>query len=56
MLFRQEIPIKEVVALTGMSAGALYTLKHRCLKKLHQIISDMILELETPQETAREVE
>ena len=56
MLFRQEIPIKEVIALTGMSAGALYTLKHRCLKKLHQIISDMILELETPQETAREVE
>ena len=56
MLFRQELPIKEVVAQTGMSAGALYTLKHRCLKKLHLIISEMISEMETPRETEQEVE
>lgn len=56
MLVRQELPIKEVVAQTGMSAGALYTLKHRCLKRLNLIISEMLAQLGTPQETAPEAE
>lgn len=56
MLFRQNIPIKEVVACTGMSASALYTNKHRCLKRLRAIISGMSLELGIPEETDVEVE
>lgn len=56
MLFRQNIPVKEVVAQTGISAAALYTMKHRCLKKLRAIISEMSLELGIPQGTDAEAE
>lgn len=56
MLFVQNLPIKEVVMQTGLSASALYTLKHRCLKKLRGIISDMMMSQETPPEIDPEIE
>ncbi|MBQ4336760.1 MAG: sigma-70 family RNA polymerase sigma factor [Lentisphaeria bacterium] len=56
MVFRQKIPVEEVVACTGFSAGALYTLKHRCLKKLRRIISELGRDLGTPQETVADTE
>ena len=52
MLIRQNLPVKEVVARTGISAAALYTTKHRCMKKLREIISGIRLELGIPQGTA----
>ena len=55
-LFRQELPIREVIARTGFSAPALYTLKHRCLTKLRRIIFELIQELETPLETVEKPE
>ena len=52
MLVRQNLPVKEVVARTGISAAALYTTKHRCMKKLREIINGIRLELGIPQGTA----
>ena len=56
MLFCRKLPVKEVVAQTGISAGALYTLKHRCLKRLQEIINDLTLEQETQSGTVPEAE
>lgn len=56
MLFNRNLPVKEVVARTGMSASALYTNKHRCLKKLREIIFSLSQALETPPGTVPEAE
>lgn len=56
MLFCQNMPVQEVVSRTGFSTSKLYTLKHRCLKKLQNIIQMLIQEIETPSKTAPEAE
>ena len=52
MLEIEERPVAEVALLTNHSANALYGIRHRCLKKLREIIDAMERELETPSETA----
>ena len=52
MLEIDERPVAEVALLTNRSANALYVTRHRCLKKLREIIDEMQTELETPPETA----
>ena len=52
MLVRQELPVKEVISRTGMSAVALYTIKHRCIRKLRKIINGLRMELEIPSNIA----
>ena len=52
MLEIDERPVSEVALLTNRSANALYVIRHRCLKKLREIIDAMQAELETPPETA----
>lgn len=47
MLEQDGRPVAEVAQLTGRSAGALYVIRHRCLKKLRTIIAGVRLELET---------
>ena len=57
MLFCQNLPIREVAAKTGFSTSKLYTLKHRCLKKLKEIIPVVVEEkMETPPKTVQEAE
>lgn len=56
MLFCQNMPIQEVAGKTGFSTSKLYTLKHRCLKKLKKIIPMLIKEMETPSKTVQEAE
>ena len=48
--------VQEAVARTGMTASALYTLKHRCLKKLRVIISELKVAPETRPEKDLSVE
>ena len=50
MLFIEDRPVPEVATLTGKSANTLYSIKHRCLKKLQAII----IELENGLETRRD--
>ena len=45
-------PIPEVALLTNHSANALYGIRHRCLRKLREIIDAMQVELEAPSGTA----
>ena len=56
MLVCQNLTVKEVVARTGFSTSKLYTLKHRYLKKLQEIIRELLLELKTPPKTVQEAE
>ena len=56
MLEIDERPVAEVALLTNRSANALYVTRHRCLKKLREIIDAMQTELETPPETASPAE
>ena len=53
MLFIEDRPVAEVAAVTGKTANTLYSVKHRCLKKLQTIIIQLQNELETPRDTAR---
>lgn len=50
MLEIEERPVAEVAQLTDRSANALYGIRHRCLKKLREIIGEMRDELEAPSE------
>ena len=52
MLELERRPVAEVAQLTDRSANALYGIRHRCLKKLREIIDEMQDELEAPSETA----
>ena len=52
MLEIEERPVAEVALLTNRSANALYGIRHRCLKKLREIIDEMRNELEAPSEIA----
>lgn len=56
LLTVQERPVPEVVRITGKTAGAIYTLKHRCMKKLRAIIDDLDRQLEIQLETDRPAE
>ena len=47
-LVLEEKPVCEVVRISGKSAGAVYSIKHRCLKKLDAIITELNRKLETP--------
>ena len=51
MLFLENRPVPEVAAVTGKTANALYSVKHRCLKKLQKIITELQNELETRRDT-----
>lgn len=51
MLFIEGRPVSEVAAITGKTANALYSIKHRCLKKLQMIIIQLQARLETPPDT-----
>lgn len=51
MLFIEDRPVPEVAAVTGKTANALYSIKHRCLKKLQKIITELQNELETRRDT-----
>ena len=51
MLFIEDRPVSEVVAITGKTANALYSVKHRCLNKLQTIIIQLQNRLETPPDT-----
>lgn len=48
MLVVEERPIAEVAAVTGKTAGALYSIRHRGMKKLRAIIADIQSELGAP--------
>ena len=41
MLVVEKRPVAEVAAITGKTAGALYSIRHRGLKKLRDIIADL---------------
>lgn len=47
MLEVENRPVAEVAQLTNRGAGALYVIRHRCLKKLRSIIDGIRIELET---------
>lgn len=49
-LVLEEKPVDEVVRISGKTSGAVYSIKHRCLKKLDAIITDLNRKLETPPE------
>ena len=51
MLFIEDRPVPEVAALTGKTANTLYSIKHRCLKKLQAIIIELENGLETRRDT-----
>ena len=51
MLFIEDRPVSEVAAITGKTANALYSVKHRCLNKLQTIIIQLQNRLETPPDT-----
>ncbi len=51
MLFIEDRPVSEVAAITGKTANTLYSIKHRCLKKLQTIIIQLQNQLETPPDT-----
>jgi len=56
MLFVRNLPVREVVAGTGMTASALYTMKHRCLKRLRRIISELVVAPEIQSEKSQPAE
>ena len=41
MLWLQEMPVEEVARITRKSAGALYLIRHRCLRILRRCISEI---------------
>jgi len=41
LLVIERKPIPEIVRLTGKTPGAVYSVKHRCLKKLDAIIAEL---------------
>ena len=47
-LVLEERPVSEVVSCSGKTAGAVYSIKHRCLKKLDAIVTELHRKLETP--------
>lgn len=49
-LVLEEQPVSEVVRISGKTSGAVYSIKHRCLKKLDAIITELNRKLETPPE------
>ena len=51
MLFLEDRPVPEVAAVTGKTANTLYSIKHRCLRKLQTIIIELENELETRRDT-----
>ena len=51
LIFIENRPIPEVASITGKTANALYSVKHRCLKKLQAIFTQLQTDLETPRET-----
>ena len=51
MLFIEDRPVAEVAAITGKTANALYSVKHRCLNKLQTIIIQLQNLLETQPDT-----
>ena len=51
MLFLEKRPVPEVSAATGKTPNMLYCIKHRCLKKLQKIITELQNELETRRDT-----
>ena len=53
MLFIEDRPVSEVAAITGKTANALYSVKHRCLNKLQTIIIQLQNQLETPPDTGK---
>ena len=53
MLFIEDRPVAEVAAITGKTANALYSVKHRCLNKLQRIIVELQNQLETRPDTDR---
>ena len=52
LLVLEKQPVEEVVRRTGKTPGAIYSIKHRCLKKLDGIIGELTRQPETPQGTA----
>ncbi|MBR4664449.1 MAG: sigma-70 family RNA polymerase sigma factor, partial [Lentisphaeria bacterium] len=51
--FIEDRPVSEVAAITGKTANTLYSIKHRCLKKLQTIIIQLQNQLETPPDTGK---
>jgi len=51
LLFIENRPVPEVAAISGKPVNTLYSIKHRCLKKLQGIITQLQNELETPPDT-----
>ena len=54
LLVLENQPVEEVVRRTGKTPGAIYSVKHRCLKKLDGIISELTRQPETPPGTTPE--
>ena len=48
LLVLEERPVPEVARVTGKTAGAIYSIKHRCMKKLRGLIAHLDLEGGTP--------
>ena len=51
MLIVENRPVPEVAAITGKTPNTIYSIKHRCLKKLQKIIARLEAALETPPDT-----
>ena len=53
LLVLENQPVPEIVRRTGKTPGAIYSIKHRCLKKLDVIISELTRQPETPPKTSQ---
>ena len=51
LLVIENRPVPEVAAITGKTPNTIYSIKHRCLKKLQKIITLLENRLETPPDT-----
>jgi len=51
LLVLENQPVPEIVRRTGKTPGAIYSVKHRCLKKLDAIINELTRQPETPPKT-----
>ncbi len=51
LLVIENRPVPEVAAISGKTPNTIYSIKHRCLKKLQKIIARLEAALETPPDT-----
>ena len=51
LLVIENRPVPEIAAITGKTPNTIYSIKHRCLKKLQKIITLLENRLETPPDT-----